>query len=85
MLYDACAKLDSIITNSENYQLLVRMLQDQTTIDENNKLTPKDGKGIASTSLQNPTDQMLHLGTSMLGILVMLQILLKLLMMTLAL
>ncbi|MBU3128735.1 transposase [Clostridium tagluense] len=56
MLRQACSKLGTIITNSESYQLLVRMLEDQTTIDENNKLTPKDGKGIASTSLQNPTD-----------------------------
>ena len=57
MLHDTCSKLDSIITNSENYQLLVRMLQDQTTMDENNKLTPKGGKEISSTSLQNPTDR----------------------------
>ena len=55
MLHDACSKLDAIITNSENYQLLVRMLQDQTTMDEN-KLTPKGGKEESSTSLQNPTD-----------------------------
>jgi hypothetical protein len=56
MLHKTCSKLDTIITNSESYQLLVRMLQDQTTIDGDNKLTPKDGKGIPSTSLQNPTD-----------------------------
>jgi hypothetical protein len=57
MLHDTCSKLDSIITNSENYQLLVRMLKDQITMDEDNKLTPKGGKDISSTSLQNPTDQ----------------------------
>ncbi|WAG57886.1 transposase [Clostridium estertheticum] len=33
LLYDACSKLDSIITDSENYQLLVIMLKDQTTMD----------------------------------------------------
>lgn len=32
------------------------MLQDQTTIDKNNKLTPKVGKEISSSNLQNPTD-----------------------------
>lgn len=56
MLYDACAKLASIITNSENYQLLVIMLQDQTTMDDTNKLTPNGDKEISSTSLQIPTD-----------------------------
>ena len=56
MLYETCSKLDAIITNSESYQLLVRMLQDQTTVDENNKLIPKSGKEISSKSLQNPTD-----------------------------
>ncbi|MBW9172361.1 hypothetical protein [Clostridium estertheticum] len=34
MLHDTCSKLDSIITDSENYQLLVIMLKDQTTMDE---------------------------------------------------
>lgn len=56
MLCEVCSKLGTIMTNSENYQLLVRMLQDQTTVDENSQLTPKVGKEIASTSLQNPTD-----------------------------
>ena len=56
MLYEACSEADTIITSSENYQLLVRIIQDQTTIDENNKLAPKFGKDIVSTSLQNPTD-----------------------------
>ena len=57
MLHNTCSKLDSIITNSPNYQLLVIMLKDQTTMDEDNNLTPKCGKEISSTSLQNPTDQ----------------------------
>ena len=56
MLYEVCSKADKIITSSENYQFLVRMLQDQTTIDKNNKLAPKVGKEISSASLQNPTD-----------------------------
>lgn len=56
MLREACSKLGTVIINSKNYQLLVRMLEDQTTIDGDNELIPKDGKDIASTSLQNPTD-----------------------------
>jgi hypothetical protein len=56
MLREACSKLGTVIINSKNYQLLVRMLEDQTTIDGDNELTPKNGKDIASTSLQNPTD-----------------------------
>jgi hypothetical protein len=56
ILREACSKLGTVITNSESYQLLLRMLEDQTTTDGNNELAPKDGKGISSTSLQNPTD-----------------------------
>ncbi|WP_246578059.1 transposase, partial [Clostridium psychrophilum] len=56
ILRQTCSNLDAIITDSESYQLLIRMLQDQTTIDVDNKLTLKDGKDISSTSLQNPTD-----------------------------
>lgn len=44
------------IQNLESFQLLVRMLQEQTTIDENNNLSAKAGADIPSTSLQNPTD-----------------------------
>jgi len=56
MLYKACSEADTIMTSSENYKLLVRLIQDQTTVDENDKLSPKAGKQISSTSLQNPTD-----------------------------
>jgi len=56
MLYQACFGADTIITSSENYKLLVRLIQDQTIVDENDKLSPKAGKEISSTSLQNPTD-----------------------------
>lgn len=51
MLYETCSKLDEIITNSESYQLLVRIIQDQMTIDENNILTPKAGKEVSLKSL----------------------------------
>jgi hypothetical protein len=38
------------------YQLLVRVLEDQTKKDENGSVAIKDGKQISSSSLQNPTD-----------------------------
>lgn len=56
MLYDVCSQAVEVITILESYQLLVRMLKEQTDLDVNNKLTAKSGKKISSTSLQNPTD-----------------------------
>ena len=44
------------IKTCESFQLLVRMLQDQTNMDENKNLSAKAGAEISSTSLQNPTD-----------------------------
>ncbi len=38
------------------YQLLRRVLMEQTKQDENGKLVPKDKKNIAPDSLQNPSD-----------------------------
>ena len=56
MLYDVCSKAGEAITSLEGYQLLVRMLKDQTNIEDQNNITAKAGKDISSTSLQNPTD-----------------------------
>ena len=56
MLYDACLSAGSLITSLESYQLLIRMLNEQTTMNESNDFNAKAGKEISSTSLQNPTD-----------------------------
>ena len=56
MLYDACSNAGATITSLESYQLLARVLREQTNLDAQNNITLKPGKEISSTSLQNPTD-----------------------------
>ena len=46
----------TIVTNSEEYQLLSRMLAEQLKVDNSGKAVPKAGSEITSESLQNPTD-----------------------------
>ena len=40
----------------QEYQLLIRVLYEQSKVDENNNTVPKDKSDITSTSLQNPSD-----------------------------
>lgn len=47
--------LDSSVNNRE-YNLLVRVIDDQTKVDDQGKVIPKDNTEIAGTSLQNPYD-----------------------------
>ena len=56
-LYNIALKAGDIVTSTEEFQLLNRVIQDQTTEDAAKNLVIKDSKDIASTSLQNPTDK----------------------------
>src|SRR5690606_37408468 len=47
---------DKDITESEAFQLLTRLLEEQTKLDEEAKVIPKDGKELHSEILQNPSD-----------------------------
>ena len=60
LVYDAVklkelCKTYEMITDTEDYQLFIRMFNDQTKIIDD-KVTIKDNNEILSTSLQNPTD-----------------------------
>ena len=57
MLYNIALKAGDIFTSTEEFELLNRVIQDQTTEDAAKNLVIKDSKDIASTSLQNPTDK----------------------------
>lgn len=57
MLYSISLKAGEIVTSTEEFQLLKRALEEQTTEDATKNLVVKDSKDIASTSLQNPTDK----------------------------
>ena len=57
LLYDISLKSRDIVTSTEEFQLLKRLIEDQAAYDEENNLVPKDSKNISSTSLQNPTDK----------------------------
>ena len=57
LLYDISLKAGEIVTSTEDFQLLERLIEDQTVQDAANNLVLKDGKDISSTSLQNPTDK----------------------------
>ena len=57
LLYDISLKTGEIVTSTEEFQLLKRLIEDQTVEDAENNLVPKDSKNISSTSLQNPTDK----------------------------
>lgn len=52
-LFDTCTTSDQKVLNSEAYQLLTRLLEDQIDADT---LKPRPGKNISASSLQNPTD-----------------------------
>ena len=47
---------DDILRDSSEFQLLIRVLDEQTNTDEDGKVTAKDKSEIKSTSLQNPSD-----------------------------
>ncbi|WP_051533993.1 transposase [Desulfitibacter alkalitolerans] len=55
-LHQAGSHIGETVTQTEEYQLLTRMLKEQLTQDETGKSIPKAGKEIAPDSLQNPTD-----------------------------
>ena len=44
------------LTEKEEYELLCRVIEDQTETDENGKRVAKDKRKISPTSLQNPSD-----------------------------
>ena len=58
VLHKAGLNIGETATNTEEFQLLIRMLKDQLTEDQEANSTPKPkvGKDIAPDSLQNPTD-----------------------------
>jgi len=49
-------ELEAKYCESSEYQLLVRVLEEQTELDSKGKIVPKDKKQIKTTSLQNPSD-----------------------------
>lgn len=57
LLYDISLKAGEIVTSTEEFQLLKRLIEEQAIEDGANNLAPKDSKNISSTSLQNPTDK----------------------------
>ncbi|MEG0051509.1 MAG: transposase [Terrisporobacter sp.] len=56
ILYDTAVKAGKIITSTEEFKILCRLLEDQTIRDSENNISIKASKEISSTSLQNPTD-----------------------------
>ena len=56
LLHKASFAQDKDITESEAFQLLTRLLEEQTKLDEEAKVIPKDGKELHSEILQNPSD-----------------------------
>lgn len=44
------------LTDKEEYELLTRVIEDQTEADENGNRVAKDKRAISTTSLQNPSD-----------------------------
>lgn len=56
LLMQSCLNLDVTILESEAYQLLERLLNEQTETDGNNNIIPKNGKNLTSQILQNPSD-----------------------------
>lgn len=55
-LYDIVLEFGGELEKLESFKLLDRMLKEQTTIEETNKIEPKSGKDISPNSLQNPSD-----------------------------
>ncbi len=56
-LYDIALKAERQVTDSEEFQLLKRMLKEQTKDDDDfDNIEPKEGKDISPESLQNPSD-----------------------------
>lgn len=55
-LHQKGSELGEAITQTEEYQLLDRMLKEQTIQNETGKAVIKTGKEISPDSLQNPTD-----------------------------
>lgn len=56
ILYDIATQAEEKIRQTEEYQLLSRMIKEQLKADESGTLIPKEGKEISPVSLQNPTD-----------------------------
>ncbi|NLA85653.1 MAG: transposase, partial [Clostridiales bacterium] len=56
VLYKSGLEAGMIVTNTEEFQLLSRLLEEQLTKDDSGKEIPKPGSDISSESLQNPTD-----------------------------
>ena len=57
LLYETFNNSTDEIKNTESYQLLKRMIEDQSNYDEvNDNYIVKEGKDIAPDSLQNPND-----------------------------
>ncbi len=56
VLLQVCRNLDESILKTEAYLLLERLINEQTELDEGNRIVPKDGKKLNSEVLQNPSD-----------------------------
>lgn len=57
LLYEVGLDLGKKVTDTEEFKLLKRMLNEQTKDDnDSGQLIPKDNKAISSDSLQNPSD-----------------------------
>jgi len=57
LLYEVGLDMGEKVTDTEEFKLLQRMLNEQTKDDDNSdQLVPKDNKEISSDSLQNPSD-----------------------------
>ena len=56
LLKEVCSKYNTHIVESEGFQLLKRLLEEQVEVNEEGKIVPKDGKNLHSEILQNPSD-----------------------------
>ena len=59
LLYETGLKIGDKVTDTEEFKLLERILDEQTKDDDDddsNRPTPKEGENISSNSLQNPSD-----------------------------
>lgn len=56
ILKEVCSSYDAEIIQSEAFQLLNRLLEEQVELNENGKTVPKTGKDLNSEILQNPSD-----------------------------
>lgn len=56
LLKQVCSKYGDEVTQTEVFELLNRLLEEQMELNEEGKSVPKDGKNLHSEILQNPSD-----------------------------